>query len=77
MGNLYFENRYGERKLIAAGIEEEQIVPNIHEYVHKLNASYAIYYIRTWENEYNEVTYDVGSHSEFFIFVKESGSENE
>ena len=68
---LYFEDRYGERRVIATNITEEQVGIEIIKFIKKQNEGRAkpfkSYYTRSWTNEKGETVYDVGSWSEFFI----------
>lgn len=68
---LYFENPYGERKLIGTYSKDSEIPDAINKYVKKINPNFKIYYYRFYENDNKEIVYDVGSWSEFFILVKE------
>ena len=69
MGKLYFENNYGDKSLIACNITEEEVSVKIVEALKKMNPNYKIHYIRIWEGKAG-TWYDVGSHSEFFLFVE-------
>lgn len=60
---LYFENSWGERRLI--GEPETRLAANkmVSDFCEARD--FEIYYVRNWvQNE--ELVYDVGSHSEFF-----------
>ena len=66
---LYFENRYGERRLIGEPADDDGAWKMIHEFCGDRN--YHIPYVRIWTVEStNEVCYDVGSHTEFFYLAK-------
>lgn len=67
MGNLFFKSSIGERRLVKENIDESNVLREIEKYVKNLNPTYKIYYIRHWKHG-NIITYDVGSHSEFFEF---------
>ena len=62
---LYFENSYGEERLIAEVQNEEEAFKEIHKFLDDHN--YKSYYTRTWMRNNNKKVYDVGSHSEFFV----------
>ena len=64
MKAIYFEDTYGERRLIGKEETDEQVWKVIDNFLkdHK----YKTPYVRTWE-ENGEMWYDVGSHTEFFI----------
>lgn len=67
-GSLYFLSR-GEERLVKENIEnDEKLFCAIHEYVHSLNPNFKIYYIRSWQEEDGSTKFDVGSHTEFFVF---------
>ena len=61
---LYFENRYGEERVIAEVQNEQEAMKEIKKFLddHK----YKSYYTRSWIAN-GRKWYDVGSHSEFFI----------
>lgn len=70
---LYFENSYGERRLIAQPRKQTEVGLEIRQFINKCNEGkpedkkFRSYYCRTWTNEEGLVVYDVGSHSEFFL----------
>lgn len=72
---LYFENCYGEMKLVSAAASPEIAGQLIHKYISAINPNYKIYYTRYWDNDNNNGklhrTYDVGSHTEFFHLIDE------
>lgn len=64
---LYFEDRYGRLREIANVENKEQVAKSISDFLNKYN--YKSYYTRSWISKGETVTYityDVGSHSEFF-----------
>ena len=63
--NLYFRDRYGNKRLIASNLQfDKEIWKNIQKFLDEHN--FKSYYVRTWYA--NGFTwYDVGSHSEFFL----------
>ena len=61
---LYFENLFGERRVIAEPKTEQDAMKEIHKFCDERD--FKIYYIRIWETE-DGLKYDVGSHTEFFI----------
>lgn len=74
---VYFENSQGERRVIAEIQNENEVGSVINNFIAECNAKkpagvnpFKSYYCRSWENEYNEIVYDVGSHSEFFILKR-------
>lgn len=68
MVNLYFENRFGERRFVCE-CEENQVVSNIYAEVESMNPNYRIYYVRSWKNEEGETIWDCGSWSENFVSI--------
>ena len=67
---LYFEDSKGNERLVNDKISnEEDCFKIIKDYVYKLNPNYKIPYVRTWGN--NPITFDVGSHTEFFLLYPE------
>lgn len=66
---LYFENSNGYRRKIGnpSSIDEASLI--ISDFLK--NHNYKSYYTRMWTNDNDEVYYDVGSHSEFFVLVAE------
>ena len=62
---LYFENSYGEERVVAEVKNEQEAMKEINKFLDDHN--YKLYYTRTWMRNQNEKVYDVGSHSEFFI----------
>jgi hypothetical protein len=73
MPNLYFIRSNGEKRLVRENINPDIAIAYINEYVAQLNPNYEIYYIRSWGDlDKNGITYDVGSHTEFFKLVDEN-----
>ena len=70
--NVYFERSNGEFVLIWESCPKEDVSLVIKGFLDKRN--YKSYYTRTWEK--NGVTwYDVGSHTEFFLWAREEDIE--
>lgn len=66
--NLYFRDRYGDKRLIASGLRfDEEIWRHIQKFLDEHN--FKSYYVRTWYNN-GYTWYDVGSHTEFFLVDK-------
>ena len=61
---LYFENSYGDRRIIAEPQTENEAWKEISKFCSDRN--FKIYYSRTWRDNDGLKVYDVGSHSEFF-----------
>ena len=60
---LYFENSYGEERIIAEPKNEQEAVKEIYKFCEERN--FKIYYHRTWMSGKRK-KFDVGSHTEFF-----------
>lgn len=61
---LYFENSYGERRIIAEPQNSDEAWKEIHKFCDERN--FKIYYVRGWKTQDGADAYDVGSHTEFF-----------
>ena len=66
MKNLYFIRSNGERILVEPKTKEDNTIKFIKKFVKEKNPNFEIYYIRSWKTE-EGITYDVGSHTEFFL----------
>lgn len=66
---LYFENSYGQRRLIGEPKTSEESFKIISDFCKERN--FEIPYVRTWINTSGEKYYDVSSHTEFFIEVED------
>lgn len=64
---IYFENRYGERRLLGVRNTDEEVWQVINNFL--TQHRYKVPYVRSW-TENDETWYDVGSHSEFFVVIK-------
>ena len=67
MRKLYFENQYGDRREIGRAANSEEVYKIIDNFLKAHN--YKSYYVRSWD-ENDGTHYDVGSHSEFFIWER-------
>lgn len=69
---LYFENSYGERRLIAEVAKQTDVGWEITKFIDKCNEGrpedkkFKSYYCRYWEEKNGLIKYDVGSWNEFF-----------
>ena len=61
---LYFENSYGERRIIAEPETEQDAYKEIKKFCD--DRDFKIYYTRCWITEEGLKKFDVGSWSEFF-----------
>ena len=69
--NLYFRRSNGEYRLLAENIDIDRVYDLMHDFMdaHKFKC----YYIRHWEKSGSgERWFDVGSHTEFFVWKKEN-----
>jgi hypothetical protein len=64
---LYFENSYGEERIIAEVANEKEAFKEIHKFCEERN--FKIYYTRSWKTKSGRTKYDVGSHTEFFYLA--------
>ena len=62
---LYFENSRQERRVIAEPKTEQEAMQEINKFCEERN--FKIYYVRKWVDGEGLITYDVGSHFEFFL----------
>lgn len=72
MSKLYFENSYGQRRLIGEPVDDKECWSMIHNFCEE--RSFKIPYVREWTTPEGERWYDVSSHTEFFIEVFENNS---
>ena len=71
--NLYFlpENRDPELIFSFDEYKENNIITKIKEDIYKRNQQFIIYYIRYWGDiNIDGITFDVGSHTEFYKVKK-------
>ena len=70
--NLYFLSSTGEKRLVSTEVNADNVYKIIKDYIYEINPNYEIYYIRSWGDINKDgITYDVGSHSEFFLLINE------
>lgn len=63
--NLYFQRSNGEYIILQESCSEAQAQTKINQFLDEHN--FKSYYTRIWERDENR-WYDVGSHTEFFIW---------
>ena len=63
--NLYFINARGEYQLLYDDVKESEVFILIRDFLDKHN--FKSYYTRTWDTDEGR-KYDVGSHTEFFLW---------
>ena len=76
MAKLYFKNSKGEQRPIADINSWDEIFDEMHKHVDKCNEAnrekgcreFQWYYTRCWYDKDDDMTtFDIGSHTEFFI----------
>jgi hypothetical protein len=74
---LYFRNSSGELKFVTENLDTmKEVTKSIHAYITDISPNYQIYYMRQWQDDNNDIWFDVGSHTEFFV-LKGEAPENE
>jgi hypothetical protein len=63
--NLYFIDSRGQYRLLESNIEQNKVSRVIQSFLNDHN--FKSYYTRIWETEKGTM-YDVGSHTEFFLW---------
>ena len=64
--SLYFQRSNGEYRLLAENVTEDEAWTSMKDFMYEHN--FKCYYIRRWET--NGIRwYDVGSHTEFFLWT--------
>lgn len=66
---LYFENSRGERRLIGEPQTNRESWKIIRDFCAERN--FEIPYVRNWTTPEGEKYYDVSSHTEFFVEIKD------
>lgn len=75
MKKLYFKNCYREfRELDCDASTEENVLAGIQAFLDEHH--YKSYYTRKWQQNGRWI-YDVGSHTEFFVWADEDDMKNE
>ena len=67
---LYFEDNYGRRRELARPEILSEALESIERFLEEHN--YKAPYVRTWI-EFDEMVFDIGSHSEFFFLYNPEG----
>lgn len=63
--NFYFQRANGTFLCLGSSLTEQEALRAMHEFME--NHDYRSYYTRSWNDE-NGTWYDVGSHTEFFLW---------
>ena len=66
MKNFYFQRRNGEYILLLNNCTKAQAMVKMHQFLDEHN--FKSYYTRCWNTSDGNTHYDVGSHTEFFIW---------
>lgn len=74
LGNLYFYDSQGNKRLVKENIAELDAGKAIKLHVKELNPDYVIYYVRSWMPAPGITTYDVGSHTEHYTWEAANGN---
>ena len=72
--NLYFRDSKNKIRLLYENVNEDEVFKKIHNFLDEHN--YKSYYTRSWTYK-GVTTYDVGSHTEFFLYGEEKDVYNE
>ena len=64
--NLYFQHSDGHYTLLLEGCCELEAWARAEEFMKDHN--YKCYYVRSWLDQKGNLQWDVGSHTEFFVF---------
>jgi hypothetical protein len=71
MGTLYFIDSKDNKRKVREGIAETEVYDAITKFISDVNPNFRIYYTRVWRSPGGIVTYDVGSHTEFFTWEED------
>lgn len=63
--NIYFMDRFGDYRLLERNVTKDEVMKIINKFLEE--HEFKSYYTRTWETDRGTM-YDVGSHSEFFLW---------
>ena len=69
--NLYFIDAHGEYRLLYENVAERTARIHIQAFLDEHN--FRSYYTRSWDTDEGTM-YDVGSHTEFFLWGKHDGT---
>lgn len=72
--NLYFINSRGDYRLLVQDICKNEAFTYINKFLEEHN--YKSYYTRTWKTS-EGVMFDVGSHTEFFLWGGKNDNKSE
>ena len=65
--NFYFRDRFGKWKLLGENVPEEKTWELLYQFL-KQYPNFRHYYTRVYKDNNGNTWYDVGSHTEFFIW---------
>lgn len=67
---LYFQHSNGSFSLVAE-CKKDEVGKYMMDDLNARNPTFKVYYVRSWGNEEEGYTYDVGSHTEFYKLSRE------
>ena len=65
--NFYFRDRFGKWRLLGKYVSEAETWVLLRNFL-KVYPHFKSYYTRCWNDKDGNTWYDVGSHTEFFIW---------
>jgi len=65
--NFYFRDRFGKWRLLAENVRQNGVWELISDFLDQ-HPNFQHYYTRYWSDKDGNIWYDVGSHTEFFIW---------
>jgi hypothetical protein len=74
---LYFRDSHGESRVVTTNLNTmKEVMRHILIFIADINPYYQIHYTRRWTDDDDNIWFDVGSHTEFFV-LKGEAPENE
>lgn len=65
--NFYFRDRVGKWRLLGENVSKEKAWEVMNNFL-KQYPNFKHYYTRCWSDKDGNIWYDVGSHTEFFVW---------
>ena len=72
---LYFQHADRSFSLVCE-CEKDEAYKHMMDDLHARNPNYKVYYTRSWGNDEEGYTYDVGSYTEFYKLTRERLTES-
>lgn len=70
---LYFRDSLGASRVVATNLNTmREVMRHILIFIENINPYYQIYYTRRWTDDSDNIWFDVGSHTEFFVLKGET-----